>query len=162
MKAERKPAGGHKKRKKTGLGVWILILGLVAAGLVYLVYLRPDLSGLLTFHKLWIKIGRPVIRTVVFISIGLLIGQIIESLGWTARLGRLAWPLINWARLPGAAGTAFTAAFISGVLANTFLLTAYKEERPDHQGPFFSQFCSTPRSRPMSCTCPPPCSSLFP
>jgi len=41
-----------------------------------------------------VTLGLPIIRTTAFISLGLLVGQLIESLGWTTRLGRLVWPAI--------------------------------------------------------------------
>jgi hypothetical protein len=101
---------------------------------VYLAGSQIDLAEFFRPAHVWSKLGRPIIRTTVFISIGLLVGQLIESLGWTSKLGRLAWPLINRARLPGPAGAAFTAAFVSGVLANSILVTAWQEGQLDKRG----------------------------
>ena len=106
----------------------------MVAGFAYLLATSADLSHLAEPSVIWAKIGRPLLRTITFISIGLLVGQIIESLGWTAKLGRLVWPLINWARLPGPAGAAFTTAFVSGVWANTLLYTSWQEGRLNKRG----------------------------
>ena len=134
--SEEAPAPKIKKKKKRTFGAGLLIfLGvLIFFGVVYMAGSKVDLTSLLTPHKLWTKMVWPICRTIIFISFGLLAGQLIESLGWTNRLGRLAWPLVQWARLPAAAGAAFTSAFISGVLANTMLLTAYQEKHLDRKG----------------------------
>ena len=123
-----------KKKRPSRRGVWIFLSLLILAGLAYLLATSTDLSHLSRPSVLWAKIGRPLLRTITFISIGLLVGQIIESLGWTSKLGRLVWPLINWARLPGPAGAAFTTAFVSGVWANTLLYTSWQEGRLDKRG----------------------------
>ncbi|MFH1091409.1 MAG: hypothetical protein V1742_07555 [Pseudomonadota bacterium] len=107
----------------------MLLAGLFLAGLFCLAVFRFDAGHLLRPETLWRKLIFPIIRTTVFISLGLLAGQLIESLGWTSKMGRLAWPLIRWARLPGEAGASFTSAFVSGVLANTMLLTSWQEGR---------------------------------
>ncbi|MEW5723165.1 MAG: hypothetical protein AB1896_08670 [Thermodesulfobacteriota bacterium] len=121
-------------RKGAGRGLWLFLGLLVLAGAAYLAGTQADLSGLLRPRTFWLKLGRPLVRTTFFISLGLLVGQLIESLGWTSRLGRLVWPLIKRAHLPGPAGTAFTAAFVSGVLANSILVTAWQEGRLDRRG----------------------------
>jgi hypothetical protein len=60
-------------------------------------------------------------------GIGLLLGQAIESLGWAAKLGAWAAPLLRWGHLHRESGASFTAAFFSGILANTMLVTLYQE-----------------------------------
>lgn len=122
------------KKRPSRRGVWIFLSLLLIAGLAYLLATSADLSHLAKPSVLWAKLGRPMLRTVFFISIGLLVGQIIESLGWTSKLGRLVWPLINWARLPGPAGAAFTTSFVSGVWANTTLYTSWQEGRLGKRG----------------------------
>ena len=54
-------------------------------------------------------------------------GQAIESLGWAAKLGSWAAPLLRWGHLRKESGASFTAAFFSGILANTMLVTLYQE-----------------------------------
>lgn len=117
------------RRKPKSRAPWIIAAAFFLAAIIYLIAAQPQASALFAPETFWRKVLRPLIRTTAFISVGLLAGQLIESLGWTAKLGRAAWPLIRWARLPGEAGAAFTAAFISGVGANTLLYTAWQEGR---------------------------------
>jgi hypothetical protein len=124
----------HKRKNGLGAGLWLFMAVLIIAAAVYLGQSQEKMLELLTLGNLWTKVGSPVIRTTVFISFGLLAGQLIESLGWTTRLGKLVWPLIRWARLPGSVGSSFTAAFVSGVLANTILYTGWQEGRLTKRG----------------------------
>lgn len=126
------PKKRHKR--KTGPGLWIFVSIILITGLIYLASSHVDPADFFRPANIWSKIGRPILRTIAFISLGLLIGQIIESLGWTARLGSLVKPLINWSRLPGPAGAAFTTAFISGVFANTLIFTSWQEGKLDKKG----------------------------
>jgi hypothetical protein len=64
-----------------------------------------------------------------FISIGLLIGNLIESLNWTHAVARLAAPLIRASHLSDTAGASFSVAFFSGVTANTMLAEAFDQGR---------------------------------
>ncbi|MEW6263727.1 MAG: nucleoside recognition protein [Thermodesulfobacteriota bacterium] len=130
------PAGtpSRKHRVRGGHGLWLAVLVLLLLGLIHLASGKVDPARFFAPANLWTKLGLPILRSLVYISLGLLAGQMIESLGWTARLGRLARPILDWARLPDSAGAAFTAAFISGVLANTLLLTGWREGRLDKRG----------------------------
>ena len=81
------------------------------------------------FLELWQGLGRPLIRLCLFISLGLVIANLIESLNWTHGVARLAAPLIRRARLKDISGAAFSMAFFSGVAANTMLSEAYEKGR---------------------------------
>ncbi len=118
----------RSRSKGRALGGWVLLALLLAAGLWYLGG-RGDLGGLLRADVLLRRLAWPLTRVAAFVAFGLLAGQFIEALGWTARLGTLAWPLIRSAHLPKEAGAAFSAAFASGVAANTLLYTAWQEGR---------------------------------
>lgn len=63
------------------------------------------------------------------IAAGLFIGQWIESTGWTSRLAVITRPFFRFGRLGPHVGTSFMAAFVSGVTANSLLLTYYEEGR---------------------------------
>ena len=131
---ESAPRGRMKRRGRSGLrGLFIVLLLLAVAAGVYIVA-QAEAPRLLDPGFLSHRVGLPVLRSIAFIAVGLLVGQLIESLGLTARLGRLVWPLIRWARLPGEAGASFSAAFISGVLANTLLLTSWQEGKISRRG----------------------------
>lgn len=82
---------------------------------------------------LWHGLGWPLTRLVFSISLGLLIGNLIESLNWTHGVARLASPLIRLGHLSDAAGASFSLAFFSSVTANTMLAEAYDQGRISKQ-----------------------------
>lgn len=84
-----------------------------------------DLSPL----SLWHGLGWPLIRLVFFISVGLLVGNLIEALNWTRAVARVAEPLTRAARLKDITGAAFSIAFFSGITANTMLAEAHEQGR---------------------------------
>jgi hypothetical protein len=85
------------------------------------------MSAPLDPHLLWNGLGWPLIRLTFFISLGLMVGNFIESLNWTRSVARLAEPLIRTARLKDISGASFSLAFFSGVAANTMLAEAYEK-----------------------------------
>jgi len=92
-----------------------VLLGLARPGEMA-VFIEP---GLLTA-----KVLRPLARALVFMSLALTAAMFIEAKGLSRRLGRLAAPLTNWARLPRAAAASFTLALVSGPAANGLLSEA--------------------------------------
>ncbi|MEA3548227.1 MAG: hypothetical protein U9R66_11260 [Thermodesulfobacteriota bacterium] len=80
-----------------------------------------------TLILLWQQLGWPLLRLLIFISIGLLVANFIEALNWTKRLAVLARPLIRFGRLSDITGASFSLAFFSGVSANTMLAEAYDQ-----------------------------------
>ncbi len=82
----------------------------------------------------------PLTRLMLFISIGLIAGQIIEATGWTNALAVLAGPLFRFSNLGNHCSAAFTAAFFSGVSANAMLLDFYKEGKITRSQLFVSNF----------------------
>ena len=82
----------------------------------------------------------PLTRLMLFISVGLVAGQIIEATGWTNALAVLARPLFRFSNLGNHCSAAFTAAFFSGVTANAMLLDFYKEEKITRGQLFVSNF----------------------
>lgn len=103
------------------LGALVLIDGLIATQLVS--------------RLLW-----PLTRLMLFITIGLLVGQIIEISGWIKPMALLARPLFRFGRLGDHCSAAFTTAFISGVSANAMLLGFFKEGRITRRQLFLSNF----------------------
>jgi hypothetical protein len=111
-----------------GWGRWLVLLlfGLLFAS--YWLGLWPG-SHHLTAQKLYRQLTWPLLHLLVYMGVGLLIGQAIESLGWAAKLGSWAAPLLRWGHLRKESGASFTAAFFSGIMANTMLVTLYQEGR---------------------------------
>jgi len=94
---------------------------------------------LLTITHIWIRpvgaeyllhrLGSSLLRMIGMIAAGLFIGQWIESTGWTSRLAVITRPFFRFGRLGPHLGASFMAAFVSGVTANSLLLTYYEEGR---------------------------------
>lgn len=78
---------------------------------------------------LWQKLIWPLCRLLVFISIGLIVANLLESLNWTRRISALARPLVRFGHLSEQVGAAFSMAIVSGVAANTMLSEAYDKEQ---------------------------------
>ena len=123
--AAARPKQGGRRRSHKPLAVMLAVL--VLCGLAFAALDPSGMSDLARPDMLWRKLGRPLLRTVVFIAAGLFVGQLIENLGWTKKMGILAAPLVRAARLPAQSGLAFTASWASGVVANTFLANAWKD-----------------------------------
>ena len=83
----------------------------------------------ITLNLLWHQLGWPLIRLILFISIGLLVANLIEMTGWTRRMAVLARPLIRFGKLSDITGAAFSMAFISGVSANSMLAEAHDQHK---------------------------------
>jgi hypothetical protein len=81
--------------------------------------------------QLWSQILWPLLRILVFISVGLVVAHMIESLNWTNRMALLARPLIRLGRLSSLTGASFSMAFFSGVSANTMLAEAFSAGKID-------------------------------
>lgn len=102
-----------------------MLIALASAGMVASIVplVGPGLSWDKVLHRMLIPMG----RMLVFLAVGLLAGQIIESLGWTTRIARVVRPVTRWAHLKDESGAAFIASFVSGLLANTMLVTYHRE-----------------------------------
>lgn len=71
----------------------------------------------------------PIFRLLCFVTLGLVVGQTIESTGWTEHLSIVARPFFRFSNLGNRCSAAFTAAFISGVISNAMLLDFYQEKK---------------------------------
>ena len=109
-----------------GWGRWLVLL---LVGLLFATYWLGLWPGAhhLSVHKIYRQMAWPLLRLLIYLGVGLLLGQAIESLGWAAKLGGWAAPLLRWGHLHKESGASFTAAFFSGILANTMLVTLYQE-----------------------------------
>jgi hypothetical protein len=80
-----------------------------------------------TLTFLWQELGHPLVRLLIFISIGLIVAGFIEALNWTRKMSVVAAPMIRFGHLSDLTGAAFSMAFFSGVAANTMLSEAYDQ-----------------------------------
>ena len=115
-----------------------LAVSLTISGLILIcgIALFPDLS----IRKIGSGLLWPLMRLMVFIGIGLVIGQVIEATGWTRTLAVAARPFFRFGRLGDHCGAAFTAAFFSGVTANAMLLDFFKENIITRKQLFLANF----------------------
>lgn len=74
--------------------------------------------------QIWSQVAWPILRILFFVSVGLVVASLIESMKWTDRLAVLARPLIRLGHLSAITGASFSMAFVSGVSANTMLAEA--------------------------------------
>jgi hypothetical protein len=86
------------------------------------------------------RLAVPVARILVFVGVGLVVGEVVEAAGWTRHLAVLAAPLFRFARLGPRCGAAFTSAFFSGVTANTILMNHYAADRITREQLFLTNF----------------------
>lgn len=86
------------------------------------------------------KLGFPLSRLLGFIFIGLLAGQVIETLGWTRQVAVVARPFFKFSNLGDRCSAAFTTAFISGAAANAMLSDFYEEGKISKMQLFLSNY----------------------
>ncbi len=82
-----------------------------------------------TIPELWTGLLIPLLKLCVFISAGVLVGNLIEALNWTRFMAWFATPLVRAGRLRDISGASFSMAFFSGITANTMLAEAHEQKR---------------------------------
>ncbi len=116
----------------------LLAVSLLISAVIY--GLGIMLAQDLTTHQVLKRLVWPLSRLIIFITIGLMVGQIIELAGWTRYLASLAAPLFRFGNLGRQCSAAFTAAFFSGVAANAMLLDFYKDGKICRRELFLANF----------------------
>jgi hypothetical protein len=119
-------------RPGKNLSLWLPALVALAITALWAA-LRPGEAGaFLETGLIGGQVLKPLARALLFMGLGLTVAMFIEARGLSRRLGRLAAPLTNWARLPRAAAASFTLALVSGPAANGLLSEALErgELRP--------------------------------
>lgn len=82
-----------------------------------------------TLTHLWLHLGWPLLRLLVYLAVGLLAALFIESLNWTRKLAVVARPLTRFGRLSPLTGASFSLCFFSGMAANTMLAEGYDNKK---------------------------------
>jgi hypothetical protein len=100
--------------------VSLTISGIILVGGLILV---PEIKA----HQIVARLVWPLTRLMLLITLGLLVGQVIEAAGWTKSLAVLARPMFRFGHLGNHCSAAFTAAFFSGVSSNAMLLDFFKD-----------------------------------
>lgn len=115
----------RNKKKRNSLVVPSVLIAIAAGGML-IAYLRVG-SGSFSPETISNKLIEPLIRLIIFLGIGLLVGQILETTGWTGKLARVVRPLTKWANLRDESAASFVTSFVSGIASNTLLMTYYQE-----------------------------------
>jgi hypothetical protein len=110
----------------------VVSLVIIAGALVLIEGLN---TTLIASRLLW-----PLTRLMLFITLGLFIGQFIEASGWIRTMAVLARPLFRFGHLGDHCSAAFTAAFFSGVTANAMLLDFFIDGHITRRQLFLSNF----------------------
>jgi hypothetical protein len=84
---------------------------------------------LLNASSIQAKLVDPLMRLIMFLGIGLLVGQALETTGWTSKLAKWVRPMTTWANLKDESAASFVTSFVSGIAANTLLVTYYQENK---------------------------------
>ncbi len=79
------------------------------------------------FELIWNGLLWPLLRLLFFVSLGLMIANLIEALNWTHVMARFATPLTRLSHLQDVSGASFSMAFFSGVSANSMLAEYYEK-----------------------------------
>ena len=105
-------------------------------------------TGLFSFvdgELLWNGLLHPLLRLLLSLSVGLILGNLIEALQWGRFLARISSPLVRMAHLQDVSGAAFTMAFFSSITANTYLAEQYAQGKIVRRELYFSNLLnSTP------------------
>lgn len=115
----------------------LAVSGVISVAIIICGTLWVDNLGI---HRITTRLLWPLTRLMFFITVGLVVGQTIEALGWTKKLAKLAGPMFRFGKLGQRCGAAFVTAFLSGVAANAMLLDFYKDEKITRKQLFLSNF----------------------
>lgn len=126
---------GAPSRTRREIGVAFLVLFVMLSGLLFF-YNNPGMNWTVLMKGLvW-----PLTRLMFLIALGLVVGNIIEGLGWVTKIATLSRPLLSFGHLCDYSGAAFTTAFFSGVAANTMLVEYYRGKKISKKEMFLSNF----------------------
>ncbi len=127
---------GAPSRTRRDIRIGVLIFFITLLAVIFLGYYNPAISLSMILKRLvW-----PLARLMFLIAVGLMVGNIIEGLGWVTKIGRLSRPLLSFGHLCDYSGAAFTTAFFSGVAANTMLVEYYRDKKISKKEMFLSNF----------------------
>ena len=129
-------AASAKAKDKTNIGALTISLTISVIIILSAIILLDDIDA----QKIVARLLWPLTRLMLFITLGLFIGQIIEASGWIRTMAVIARPLFRFGRLGDHCSAAFTAAFFSGVTANAMLLDFFKEGHITRRQLFLSNF----------------------
>lgn len=113
----------HAARPRRRLLKALLVTGVVAVLLAGAVW-----HGGIPVSRLYARLLKPLMNACLAIGVGLALGLFIENASLTAKIGRLAAPLLRFGHLKEPSAVAFTTAFFSAISASAILMNAHKDE----------------------------------
>ncbi len=78
---------------------------------------------------LWQNLALPLLRILLYLSVGLMLANLIEAFNWSRHMARLAKPLVRFGRLGDVAGASFSLAFFSAQASNALLAEGVEQKR---------------------------------
>jgi hypothetical protein len=129
-------AASAKATDESNIGPLSISLTISVIMVLSAVILSDDIDA----QKIVSRLVWPLTRLMLFIGLGLFIGQIIEASGWIRAMAVFARPLFRFGHLGDHCSAAFTAAFFSGVTANAMLLDFFKDGHITRRQLFLSNF----------------------
>lgn len=78
---------------------------------------------------LWQNLALPLLRILTYLTVGLLLANLIEAFNWSRHMARLASPLVRFGRLGDVAGASFSLAFFSAQASNALLAEGVEQKR---------------------------------
>ncbi len=113
------------KNKKTPVNkISVLISSAITAALLASVFFS---SGTDNTSDVFSGLLIPLMRLLCFVTIGIIVGQMIEAMGWTRLVAWIVRPAFRFSNLGERCGAAFTTAFFSGTAANAMLADFYAD-----------------------------------
>jgi hypothetical protein len=76
-----------------------------------------------------IHLLKELIRIISFLCLGVVLGHLIEEMGWIRRLAFMAAPLMRFGHLQSECTVSFLTAFVSGTAANGMLASFYEQKK---------------------------------
>ncbi len=117
-----------RAKKKSPWALWRPTIVVAAITLICGMFWPDETANFLRPNNLGTEVLVPMLRLLGFVTFGLLAALLIETLGWTVALGRLAAPLASWAHLPQVAVASFITALVSNPAANAMLSEALEKK----------------------------------
>ncbi|MFH0959676.1 MAG: nucleoside recognition domain-containing protein [Pseudomonadota bacterium] len=115
----------REKKSSNSIIVPVILIVIAITGLTASIFFSSP--GFLSGRQIKDSLLYPLLRLFVYLGIGLLLGEFIETLGWTGKIAGWLRPLVRWAHLKDESGAAFITSFVSGIGANTLLMTFYED-----------------------------------
>lgn len=135
-----KPHSPTRKAPRRTSTTILLAVAFTASALLLILHHDP---ALLAWETAWHKLLSPLLRMLCYLGAGLVVGLVVEGMGWAPLLARFVRPLMRFGKLNDESGAAFTTAFVSGTAANAMLMSFWQDGKLTQQEMRFSYLVNT-------------------